>query len=44
VGSLQPDRNKSIEEAWIITKKQNLFIVNRQIVFDDIIYETLETL
>ena len=44
VGALQPDRNKSIEQVWVITEKRNLFIVERKMVFEDILYEALETL
>ena len=44
VGALQPGRNKSIEQVWVITEKRNLFIVERKMVFEDIIYEGLETL
>lgn len=41
IGALQPDRNKSIEEVWIITCDGNLFQVNRRMVFDESIYEAL---
>jgi hypothetical protein len=44
VGSLQPHINKSIEETWIITRTQNLFIVKREIVFNDVIYDALKSL
>lgn len=44
VGALQPDRNRSIEEVWIITKAGGLFMVDRGIVFDDKIYERLTDL
>ncbi|MBY0477976.1 MAG: hypothetical protein K2Q24_10050 [Chitinophagaceae bacterium] len=44
IGALQPDRNKSIEEVWVITKQQNLFIAKRTMVFDETIYEILDTL
>jgi hypothetical protein len=44
VGALQPDRNKSIEEVWVITKAANLFKVDRCMVFDDTIYELLHEL
>ncbi|MBK8090108.1 MAG: hypothetical protein IPK31_20535 [Chitinophagaceae bacterium] len=44
IGALQPDRNKSIVEVWIITKQQNLFIAKRSMVFDETIYEGLHML
>jgi Contact-dependent growth inhibition CdiA C-terminal domain len=44
VGALQPNRNKSIKFVWVITKNRNLFIVDRRMVFDDSIYETLNDL
>lgn len=44
VGALQPDRNRSISEIWIITKNKNLFTVNRQQVFNDSIYGELNHL
>lgn len=44
VGALQPDRNKSIEQVWVITQKRNLFTITRPMVFNDLIYETLTTL
>jgi hypothetical protein len=44
VGALQPARNKSIRFVWIITNQRNLFIINRQMVFDDSIYEVLDHL
>jgi hypothetical protein len=44
VGALQPDRNKSIDQVWVITKSKNLFIAKREMVFDDTIYEALRTL
>ncbi|MET0466297.1 MAG: hypothetical protein ABW007_24275 [Chitinophagaceae bacterium] len=42
VGALQPDRNRSIEEVWLITKAGGLFKIHRSIVFDDSIYERLK--
>jgi hypothetical protein len=44
VGALQPDRNRCIKSVWVITKKRNVFIVNRIIVFNDSIYEALNNL
>ncbi len=44
VGCLQPDRNRSLRSVWIITNKKNLFCVDREIVFDDSIYEALNDL
>lgn len=44
VGALQPDRNKSIEQVWIITKNKNLFIAERNDVFNDAIYDKLDLL
>ena len=44
VGALQPDRNSSIQQVWIITRTKNLFIVTRQNVYDDSIYEVLDSL
>lgn len=44
VGALQPDRNRSIEEVWLITKAGGLFKVDRSLVFDDSIYECLNVL
>lgn len=41
IGALQPDRNKSIEQVWVITKQQGLFIAERTMVFDESIYEAL---
>jgi hypothetical protein len=41
VGALQPDRNKSIKQVWLITKNRNLFIVKREMVFNDAVYEVL---
>jgi hypothetical protein len=44
IGALQPDRNKSIEQVWIITQQQNLFVAKRAMVFDKSIYEALTRL
>lgn len=44
IGALQPDRNKSIEEVWVITQQQNLFIADRKMVFDESIYKALDIL
>ena len=44
VGSLQPNRNKSIREVWIITRNKRIFRIDRSIVFDDTIYEALNLL
>lgn len=44
IGALQPDRNKSIEEVWVITKDRRLFQLARDEVFDESIYEQLNEL
>jgi hypothetical protein len=44
VGSLQPDRNRSLKEVWVITTNKRLFKVLRTSVFDDSIYEELNSL
>ncbi len=44
IGAMQPGRNKSIQETWIITKNKGLFRVTRDIVFDDTIYNFLNQL
>ncbi len=44
IGALQPDRNKSIVEVWIITRQQHLFIAKRSMVFNETIYEGLHML
>lgn len=44
VGALQPERNKSIQQVWVITLNRNLFTVRREIVFNDLIYEVLTDL
>jgi hypothetical protein len=44
VGALQPDRNKSIKEVWVITSDKRLFKALRTVVFDDSIYEELNEL
>lgn len=44
IGALQPDRNKSIEQVWVITRQQNLFIADRKMVFDESIYDALNML
>lgn len=41
VGALQPDRNKSIKHIWIITQSKNLFKIDRETIFDDLLYEEL---
>jgi hypothetical protein len=41
VGALQPDRNRSIKEVWVITMDKRLFKAVRTFVFDDSIYEEL---
>jgi hypothetical protein len=44
VGALQPDRNKSIKEVWVITNDKRLFKSLRTVVFNDSIYEELNEL
>lgn len=44
IGSLQPNRNKTIQEVWVLTTKGNLFKARRNIVFDESIYEELNLL
>jgi hypothetical protein len=44
IGSLQPDRNRSLKEVWVITTNKRLFKVLRISVFDDSIYEELNSL
>lgn len=44
IGALQPGRNKSITQVWIITKEKKLFIADRRIIFDDTIYDALRRL
>ncbi|MBO9561884.1 MAG: hypothetical protein J7621_03885 [Niastella sp.] len=44
VGALQPERNRSIRFVWIITRSRNLFMIDREKVFDDSIYEALNYL
>jgi hypothetical protein len=44
IGALQPGRNKSIEEVWIITGESNLFKVDRCMFFDESIYEVLTSI
>ena len=44
VGALQPNRNKSIKEVWIIKMDKSIFKVLRDFVFDDSIYEELNSL
>jgi hypothetical protein len=39
IGALQPDRNKTIKEVWVITRKGNLFKAKRAMVFDESIYD-----
>lgn len=41
IGALQPDRNRSIQQVWVITLRRNLFTVQRQVAFNDLIYEVL---
>jgi hypothetical protein len=41
VGAMQPDRNKSIKEIWVINKSGSLFIISRDFVFNDALYEDL---
>lgn len=43
VGALQPNRNKSIKEVWIIKIDKSLFKIGRDFVFDDSIYEELNS-
>ena len=44
IGALQPDRNRSIEEVWIITAEKKLFQAVRDKVFDESIYDQLAEL
>lgn len=44
IGALQPDRNKTIEQVWIITNQLNLFVIKREMVFDETIYIALNIL
>lgn len=44
IGALQPDRNKTIQEVWVITSKGNIFKASRRMVFDESIYEQLTLL
>lgn len=44
IGALQPDRNKSIQQVWVVTATGNLFKVQRPMVFDESIYSELELL
>ncbi|MBO9573676.1 MAG: hypothetical protein J7497_15925 [Chitinophagaceae bacterium] len=44
IGALQPDRNTSIQEVWIITCAGNLFRAERSQVFDESIYDALNYL
>lgn len=41
VGALQPSRNKSIESVWVITASRNLFKAEREMIFDETLYEHL---
>lgn len=41
IGALQPSRNKSIRDVWIITNQKNIFHVNRTMVFEESVYEEL---
>jgi hypothetical protein len=42
VGALQPDRNRSIRQIWIITNANKVFAISRQMVYNDDLYEELE--
>lgn len=42
VGALQPSRNKSIKHVWIITNANKVFGINREMVYNDDLYEELE--
>ena len=44
VGAIQPDRNRSIMQVWIITRNQNIFKVCRKQVYEDIHYDALNHL
>ncbi|PZR25065.1 MAG: hypothetical protein DI535_19575 [Citrobacter freundii] len=44
IGALQPGRNKTVKEVWIITSGGNLFKVDRGTVFDESIYAALNYL
>lgn len=41
VGALQPSRNKSIESVWVITASRNLFKAEREMIFEETLYEHL---
>jgi hypothetical protein len=41
IGALQPDRNKSIQQTWVLTARKNVFKVKRRMVFDESIYNQL---
>jgi hypothetical protein len=41
IGALQPDRNKTIKEVWVITGTAKLFKAKRAMVFDESIYDQL---
>jgi hypothetical protein len=43
IGALQPNRNKSIDQVWLITTNKKLFKVPRGRAFDESIYEELST-
>jgi hypothetical protein len=42
VGALQPNRNKSIKQVWIITNAGKVFALSREMVYNDAIYDELE--
>lgn len=44
VGALQPDRNRTIEQVWIITNQLNLCVIKREMLFDETIYASLNML
>ncbi len=44
IGALQPGRNKTIQEVWVLTAQRNIFKINRAMVFDESIYEALSIL
>jgi hypothetical protein len=41
IRTLQPDRNKSVQQVWIITQARNIFKVERAMVFNEAIYDAL---
>lgn len=44
IGALQPGRNSSIEEVWIIATQKGLFKASRDMVYTESIYDILDEL